>query len=94
MLLGNKMDIAEKKKKKRMIMTEEGEKICSDKGIYWGGECSAKTFDENKFKEIFSKLVKQIYLKLKEEDNDDGKEVQKKAKIKLSVHKKKIINAA
>ena len=80
MLLGNKLDIAEEHKEKRMIMTEEGEKICSEKGIYWGGECSAKTFDENKFKEIFSKLVKQIYLKLGEKEiikNENKKQISK-----------------
>ena len=64
MLLGNKLDIAEENKEQRMILKEEAEKICSEQGIYWGGECSAKIFEENKFKEIFEKFMKQIYLKL------------------------------
>ncbi len=67
MLLGNKLDIAEEDPETRMIMTEEGENICSEKGIYWGGECSAKTFDESQLKEIFAKFIKQVYNKLGEE---------------------------
>ena len=52
MLLGNKLDIVEENIQKRAIETEKAQKICSDQGIYWGGECSAKTFDENHLKEI------------------------------------------
>ena len=80
MLLGNKLDIAEENKEQRMILKEEAEKICNEQDIYWGGECSAKTFDENKFKEIFSKLVKQIYLKLGEKEiikNENKKQISK-----------------
>ena len=52
MLLGNKLDIAEENKAKRMILIEEAERICKEQDIFWGGECSAKTFDENQIKEI------------------------------------------
>ena len=86
MLLGNKLDIAEEHPEKRMIQVNEAEKICSEEGIYWGGECSAKTFDENKFKEIFEKFLKQIYLKLKDGDND-GKNSQKQIKCNISKYK-------
>ena len=77
MLLANKLDIAEENPEARMIMTEEGEDICSQKGIYWGGECSAKTFDENQLKEIFTKFIQQIYSKLGEENKDNEKNQQK-----------------
>ena len=87
MLLGNKLDIAEENKEQRMILKEEAEKICSEQGIYWGGECSAKTFDENKFKEIFEKFMKQIYLKL---GNDVKNINNNKSQIsrKIQVYKK------
>ena len=87
MFLGNKIDIAEENKEQRMILKEEAEKICSEQGIYWGGECSAKTFDENKFKEIFEKFMKQIYLKL---GNDVKNINNNKSQIsrKIQVYKK------
>ena len=87
MLLGNKLDIAEEHKEQRMILKEEAEKICSEQGIYWGGECSAKTFDQNKFKEIFENFMKQIYLKL---GNDVKNINNNKSQIsrKIEVYKK------
>ena len=85
MLLGNKLDIVEENKEKRVILTEEAEKICSEQDIYWGGECSAKTFDENQLKEIFKKFVKEIYLKL----GNDFKSNSNKQIIRLMAKKKK-----
>ena len=87
MLLGNKLDIAEENKEQRMILKEEAEKISSEQDIYWGGECSAKTFNENKFKEIFEKFMKQIYLKL---GNDVKNINNNKSQIsrKIQVYKK------
>ena len=83
MLLGNKLDIAEENMEERMILKEEGEKICNEQGIYWGGECSAKTFDENQIKKIFEKFAIQIYLKL---GNDDNK---KRQVLKVAIKSKK-----
>ena len=74
MLLGNKLDIAEENMEKRMILTEEAEKICLEQGIYWGGECSAKTFNQNKLQKIFENFLKQIYLKLGNNDNKNIKQ--------------------
>ena len=51
MLLGNKSDIIEENLEKRAVLYEEAQRICLEQGIYWGGECSAKTFDENQIKE-------------------------------------------
>ena len=89
MLLGNKLDIAEENPEKRMIQVVEAEKICSNEGIYWGGECSAKTFDKNKFKEIFEKFLKQIYLKLKDGNNDENSQKQIISDIKSKYIRKK-----
>ena len=85
MLLGNKLDCIEEGKT-REISTEEAQKMCSDQGIYWGGECSAKTFDENQIKEIFSKFTKHVYLKLR---NDVNYKNGKKDSQKLSHDKSK-----
>ena len=76
MLLGNKLDIAEENQANRMILKEEAENICKEQDIYWGGECSAKTFDEEQIKEIFKKFMKQIYLKLRDNNNKNGTELE------------------
>ena len=89
MLLGNKLDIAEEDPETRMIMAEEGENICSEKGIYWGGECSAKTFDESQLKEIFAKFIKQVYNKLGEEKKDNEKKNQQIVLISNKLNDKK-----
>jgi small GTP-binding protein len=89
MLLGNKLDIAEGNNKQRMILKEEAEKICTQKGIYWGGECSAKEFGENQFKEIFTKFMIQIYLKLRKSNKYNNINNNKQISRKLSHFKKK-----
>ena len=89
MLLGNKLDIAEGNNKQRMILKEEAEKICTQKGIYWGGECSAKEFGENQFKEIFTKFMIQIYLKLRKSNKYNNINNNKQISRKLSNFKKK-----
>ena len=91
MLLGNKLDIAEGNNKQRMILKEEAEKICTQKGIYWGGECSAKEFGENQFKEIFTKFMIQIYLKLRKSNKYNNINNNKQISRKLSHFKKKPI---
>ena len=91
MLLGNKLDIAKEHVERRMILTEEAESLCSEQGIYWGGELSAKTFDEDQIKGIFTKFVQQIYNKLGEEDLDNEKNNQVKLFIsEVKKEKKKI----
>ena len=93
MLLGNKLDIVEKNIERRMILTEEAVSLCSEQGIYWGGEFSAKTFTEDQIKGIFIKFVKQIYNKLGEEDIDNEKNNQQKVllfKKEKRIRKKKV----
>ena len=71
MLLGNKLDLVKEDENKREISVEEGEKKSKERGLYWGGECSAKDFSESDFKALFANLVKKIYEKV-----GDKKEVQ------------------
>ena len=63
-LLGNKLDLANENPDSRAVSAEDAEKLCKDKGIYWGGECSAKDFSEEQLKEIFTKYTQEIYKKV------------------------------
>ena len=88
MLLGNKLDVVEKNKEKREVLIEEAEKLCKAQGIYWGGECSAKTFDEKHIKGIFETFMKEVYLKLLE-DNDNNNKQQSKVLYDIELSQKK-----
>ena len=85
MILGNKVDIAEEDEKKRAVTFEEGQNICINNGIYWGGECSAKTFEVSQIKEIIETFLKQVYTKLIY--NNEKKVEPKKIELKIK-HKK------
>ena len=85
MILGNKVDIAEEDEKKRAVTFEEGQNICINNGIYWGGECSAKTFEVSQIKEIIETFLKQVYTKL---IYNNEKKVEPK-KIELKIKPKK-----
>ena len=63
MILGNKLDLVENNEKKRAVTFEEGKNICSKNDIYWGGECSAKTFEVSQIKEIIETFLKKVYIK-------------------------------
>ena len=80
MLLGNKVDIAEENEEQRKVHYDDAEKLCKDQGIYWGGECSAKTFDDASLKEIFEKFMKEIYIKLKEDEEEEDENHKQKSK--------------
>ena len=86
MLLGNKLDIVEQNMESRQVLVEEAQRICLEEEIYYGGECSAKTFDEEQMREIFEKFVKKIYMKLKEDKEEKG---QKAKNINIQKNKKK-----
>ena len=78
---------------KRAVLYEEAQRLCSEQGIYWGGECSAKTFDEDQMKEIFLKFMKQVYLKLNEGEEDNSVERQfSKVILRPKKEKKKCCN--
>ena len=63
-LMGNKLDIVEEHPEKRETTIEEAENKCKENGIIWGGECSAKKFDEDQFKEMFQKFSELIFQKV------------------------------
>ena len=63
-LMGTKIDLVEEQKKDREVGEEEAKNICKELKIEWGGECSNKTFSEEKYKEIFKEFVKIIYKKI------------------------------
>jgi small GTP-binding protein len=51
-LLGNKLDLVTNGEKQREVEEEEASKLCSDKDIYWGGECSVKDFSVEELNDI------------------------------------------
>ena len=63
-LMGTKIDLVESQKKEREVEEEEAKNKCKEFKIEWGGECSNKTFSEEKFKEIFKEYVQIIYKKI------------------------------
>ena len=82
MLLGNKLDLIENKEKEREVKLEEGENKCKEHKIMWGGECSVKDFSLDKFKEIISNFVTDIYGKIGKKSNSQVTKVMGKAKKK------------
>lgn len=61
-LLGNKLDLAEKGKRK--INTEEAEEICNKYDIIWGGEFSAKELTPEDLKKKFEGFTQEIFKKI------------------------------
>ena len=64
MILGNKLDNVENDENSREVLTEDAEKICSENNILWGGEFSAKNFNDNQIKEVLENFIKEIFMKL------------------------------
>ena len=63
-LMGNKLDLVKNNQEARDVSEEEAQKLCQDKNIYWGGECSAKDFSEEELRNIFTKYTQEIYKKV------------------------------
>ena len=61
MLIGNKLDLVNKKEKERQINEEEAIEICNQFDMIWGGEISVKEFENNKLEELMKKFVIDIY---------------------------------
>ena len=61
-LLGNKLDLAEKGDRK--VTVEEAEEKCKEFDIIWGGECSAKDFTVEDLKQQFEKYTHEIFNKI------------------------------
>ena len=87
MLLGNKLDIVEKNEDLRKINEEESQKLCSELEIYWGGECSAKTFEPEQIRNIFEQFLKKIFIKLLK--NNEGQNTNQKLLVSKKPKKKK-----
>ena len=64
MVLGNKLDKVENDENNREVLAEDAEKICSENNILWGGEFSAKNFNDNQIKEVLENFIKEIFIKL------------------------------
>ena len=65
----------------RQVSYEEGEKECEKYNFIWGGECSAKEFTDQQFKDLIIDFAKQIYSKVNKSDNNSIK-VTKKNNLK------------
>jgi small GTP-binding protein len=63
-LMGNKLDLVNSNPEVRDVTEEEAQKLCKEKNIYWGGECSAKDFSEEELRNIFTKYTQEIYKKV------------------------------
>ena len=83
-LLGNKVDLVNNEPDKRQVTTEDAENICKEKGIYWGGECSAKDFTEEQLKEMFTKFTEEMYKKVGANNSKGGAIVKPESKPKKS----------
>ena len=70
MLLGNKLDLANENKESRKVSAEEGQEICKKYNFDWGGECSAKDFTAQQFKDLVKNFVKKIYSHVVKSDNE------------------------
>jgi Ras-related protein Rab-1A len=69
MLLGNKLDLANDNKESRKVYAEEGEEVCKKYNFDWGGECSAKDFTSQQFKDLIQNFAKKIYSNVAKQDN-------------------------
>ena len=63
-LMGNKLDLVKDNPGARDVTEDEAQKLCQEKNIYWGGECSAKDFSEEELRNIFTKYTQEIYKKV------------------------------
>ena len=61
MLVGNKLDLINKKEKERQVSEEEAIKICNHFNMIWGGEISVKEIEYNKLIELIKKFVIDLY---------------------------------
>ena len=85
-LLGNKLDFVENDEKPRQVEEEEAQKLCDDKDIIWGGECSVKNFSAEEMTEVFIKswraFVQKFGIKneLSSQNRIEGSKYEKKKK--------------
>ena len=82
LLLGNKSDLISSGEKLREVKTEEGQKKCEEHSLIWGGECSAKDFTPEQFKELIKNFVQKMYSKIGEKKNTQVTKLMGNAKKK------------
>ena len=75
-LIGNKLDLIDKKNYKREVTEEEAENICKQHNLIWGGEQSAKEIKFEDLQGLFKGYIRQIYERLGEKKQ--GKQTLKK----------------
>jgi len=63
-LIGNKIDLVKDNIKEQAVESYEASDKCEESGFYWGGELSAKTFNEEQLKEKINEYILQIYKKV------------------------------
>ena len=80
-LIGNKYDLIGPKDE-REVEIEEGKNLCDNKGIIWGGECSAKEFTDDQFKDLFKDFTLKVYSKIGMKDTNTIKNIKASDKIK------------
>ena len=73
-LLGNKFDLIGQKEE-REVEIKEGKNLCDNKGIIWGGECSAKEFTDEQFKDLFKDFTLKVYSKIGMKDTNTIKNI-------------------
>ena len=64
MLIGNKLDLINKKEKERQVTEEEAIKMCNQFNIIWGGEISVKEIEYNTLIELIKKFTIELYNKI------------------------------
>ena len=64
MLVGNKLDLVNKKEKERQVTEEEAINMCNKFNMIWGGEISAKEIDYNELMELIKKFIVELYKKI------------------------------
>ena len=65
-LIGNKIDLIGIDGRERMVTEDDAKKICEEKSLVWGGECSVKNIEFSELQEKFKNYVKKIYEKVGE----------------------------
>ena len=82
LLLGNKLDLVEQEQIDRKVEINEAQNKCKNSGIQWGGECSAKTFTDSEFINLFQEFTVNIYKKLGDKNVNNNQHVRKIARYR------------
>ena len=81
-LIGHKSELIDESQDQRKVTTEEGESLCKENGIIWGGEYNIKNLTKEELKNLFQKISELIFQKV-------GRVVDKREVIKNPQKRKK-----